>query len=350
MVLLLIALTVAACGGESTSPTTAAPVMSSPSVSTTAGGATTTAAAATTSSTDAPPPPVGAELLVANPDGVFRINPDGTADQLIAGPAAFAIDDLDGGVLFQQEQFARDRASVVYRVRRGSGEAAAMLIPQMSQGLVLAGVARDGDTYAYYTRNEGSTPDDARETLRRYNLTSREVSELEVTGGWEASSFPVSVSSSLILLNWSAEASHGMRFIDLQANEAAVAADPDEPEGSFTDCGICPSLGELSADGEQLVYLETVDGVHYAVIRHVASGAEIRRIDLNLPGDDWRVVSFDLSAQHLVVNGVEQDEELDGARIYNLSMVDPQPLYLSIVGTAYLTRSPVDIEAVVPAP
>ncbi len=285
---------------------------------------------------------------MAGPAGVTLVQPDGSSELIIDGPAVFAIDDLDGGVLFQKQRYLRERGSLVYRVRAGGFEAVETLIPTMEQGLVLNGIARDGDeTYVYYSRNEGSTPEDDRETLRRYSLETRVVTELDVIGGWEAGSFPVSVSDTLILLNWSGEAYAGMRFTDLRANAAAVAADPTPDEGFF-DCGGCPDVGELSADGGRLVYREVEDGVDYAVIKHVASGAEVRRIELG-GINVWRVTSFDLTGDFLVVNRADNETTLS-PWIYDLSQVDPVPVDVAIPGEAYITRSPVAVSGPVPAP
>lgn len=349
----VIVLLLAACGGGGTeTSTTSAATTTSLGVATIGETPTTSAAptTTTTSTTAAPVPGIGAQLLVAGPDGVYLVESDGTTSLLVDSPAVAAVDDLDGGVLFQIERGTRDGRSVVYRVRSDGTSAIKTLVPTSEQGLTLNGVAvDDGEPFVYYTRNEGSTPDDLRQTLRRYSLDSREVTELRVIGGWESGAFPVSVSQGLILYNWGAEASSGMYFTDLRANDAAVAANPSPDEGFF-DCGVCPSLGELSHDGTQLVYLE-FDGEYQAIIRHVASGAEVRRISFPFAGDDSRAVSFDLSAKHLVVNLVEgNDREPEGAWIYDLSQVDPEPFILSVAGEAYLTLSPVTVRGPIPAP
>ena len=351
----LLALVVASCGGDGTeTSSTAGDTTTSFGVQTT-DAATTTAVPTTTTTpttTAAPVPGIGAQLLVAGADGVFLVDTDGTISLLIDSAAIFAVDDLNGGVLFQIERWSRGGRSVVYRVRPDGTDAVKTLVPTSEQGLTLNGVAVDGDeTFAYYSRNEGSTIEDSKETLRRFSLDTREVTELSTIGGWESGAFPISVSQSLILYNWGAEALHGMYLTDLQANDAAVAANPTPDEG-YEDCWVCPSLGELSHDGTRLVYLEFDQG-YQAVIRHVASGAEIRRIKFPFAGDDSRVVSFDLSATHLVVNLVNanaDDNEPAVAWVYDLSKVDPEPNILSVSGTAYLTLSPVTVRNLIPAP
>jgi hypothetical protein len=349
---LIVAVVAASCagGGEAattsvaTSSTTRAAVSSSAAPS-----STSTTLAPTTTNTETVPP-IDVELLVAGPDAISLIRSDLTVETLVNSPAFFAIDDLEGGVLFQIERFSGNRQSIVYRVAREAGEAVATLIPAIDQGLTLHGMARDGDeAYIYYSRREGTTPDDALTTLRRYGMTSREVSELATVGGWESGAFPISISDSLILANWSGEALLGMDFFDLGGNVAAVAADPDPPDDAFFDCfGECPSVGELSQNSERLVYVEEIDGEAHAVIRHVASGAEIRRIELGVP-DGWWVVTFDLNSNYLVVNREARGGML-AAWLFDLRAVDPEASELATPGHAYLTRSPVDISGPVAGP
>jgi hypothetical protein len=349
--MLAVAMVLAACGGDpSPTSTTTTPSSTLPAVSSSSAAPTTSTTTAPTSSTTEPPPLLDVELLVAGPEAVSLVRSDLTVETLINSPAFFAIDDLAGGVLFQIERWSGDRRSIVYQVARGDGEAVATLIPAIDQGLTLHGMARDeGDPYIYYSRREGETPENAVTTLRRYNMASREVSELTDVGGWEWGSSPISISDSLIVANWGSEGLLGMNFFDLEGNMAAVAADPDPPDDPFFDChGECPSVGELSQDGERLVYVEEVDGDSYAVIRHVASGAEIRRINLGFP-DAWWVASFDMTNDYLVVNRETSGSMLQ-AWVFDLRAVDPEIIALPAPGYAYLTRSTVEISGPVPGP
>lgn len=349
--LVAVFVVVAACGGDGdAATTTAVPSSTAAATSSTvaATSSSTTTTTSTTSTTTPAEPSVGVELLISGPSGVTLMAPDGTARLVVSSPAVFAIDDLNGGVLFQQERWAREGQSVVYRVAGDGTEAIKTLIPTSEQGLVLNGaVDVDDDTYIYYSRIEGQTPDDARMTLRRYNLASREVTELSEVGGWESASFPISISESLILYNWSAEAYSGMDFTDLTGNEAAVAADPDPDGQGFFDCGPCPRLGELSSNADRIAYVERRDGIRYVVIKHVASGAEVQLIEL--PEAQWTPLSLDLSTTHLVVNRRNGDSVLD-AWVYDLQQVNPDPVAVGIAGEAYMTLAPVTVQGPVPAP
>jgi len=347
-----LSLVAAACSGGATTTTAATTVATSTTTSladTTSTSTTSRPQASSTTTTVTPS--LGAELIVAGPAGVAVIRPNGDVEELVDDAAVYAIDDLAGGVLYQQERWARGGRSLVYRVAVGSSQAVAVLIPASQQGLALNGVAIDGDdTYVYYTRNEGTTPEDALDTLRRYNLRTRQVTELVGVGGFESGAFPISISQSLILYNWSSEGFHGMDFTDLTANTAAVAADPDPVDADFETCWLsCPSLGELSTDGRRLVYIERVDdGPMYATIRHVASGAEIRRIEV--AEFDGNVVSLDMSDGFLVVNRASGSGEPLAAWVYDLAAASPAPTALTIAGEAYLTRSPITVSGPVSAP
>lgn len=349
-----LAIAASACGGTATTTTSGPASTTSTTVAEPTG--TTTTTTTVPSSTTAPPtttvaptttePPQIAEdaqLLVAGDDGVFLVDPDGSATLLIEGPAAVAMDDLEGGVLFQQERGSLQRRSTVYRVAPGSGSAVATLVADPAQGLTLNGVVRDGVTFVYYTRSEGSTPEDARDTLRRLDLAAAEVQELSVIGYWESGSFPISVGGSLIMMNWYNEAVEGMRFTDLLGNQVEVVANPSPLDGFF-DCNRCPSTGAISADGARFVYRD----FDFATILDVDTGEELHRIPLDAV-NQWSVTSFGLGRTHLIVN-----RELNGDRLpallFDLTQTDPQPVELPVAGEAYLTRSPVTIEGPIPAP
>lgn len=350
---MILALAAAACASEASPRSTTAPSSSLPASSTTAAPVTTSSAPTTTAApttTTEPPPEIDVEILVAGADAISLVRGDLSVETLVDSPAVIAMDDLVGGVLFQVERFSTQRRSMVYRVAPGRSEAVATLIPTMEQGLTLNGVTRaGGDVYVYYTRHEGSNIEDSVDTFRRYNMRTGDVTELTDVGGWEWGSYPISVSESLVAFNWGSEALHGMLFSDLEGNSAAVAADPDPQEDDFMDCHlICPSVGELSGNGERLVYAEEIDGVAHAVIRHVASGAEIRRIALGVQ-DDWWVKSFDLDDDYLVVNRDSTAGVLP-ALLFDLRAVEPEAVLLPVAGTAHLTQAPVDIAGPVPAP
>ena len=96
-----------------------------------------------------------------------------------------------------------------------------------------------------------------------------------------------------------------------------------------------------------MAYLESTDGIQYVIIRHVASGAEVRRIEL--PDAAWSPLTLDLSANHLVVNRRSNDGVVS-AWLYDLNQVNPEPLALAVDGEAYLTLAPVTVQGPIPGP
>lgn len=358
-ILMAITLVLTACSGtgDTASTTTTSVVASSTSSTSSAAptdSTTTTApppsstSTSTTTTTAAPEPTALPELLIAAGDGAYLVGADGAVTLLIEGPTAFAIDDLAGGVLFQQERDTRQRRSTVYRVQADGDRAVATLVADVDQSLSLRGITVDGDeAFVYYTRDEGDTPEDSSQTLRRYGLGSRRVTELSQIGGWESGAHPVSVGDGLLLLNWSSEATFGIEVTDLLGSTVSVPGNPSPPEGFF-DCNICPFMGEISSDGTTLVYRQVVGFNDFAVIVDVATGEELHLVELN-GINRWLVTSFDLDANHLVVNRAHNDELLP-ALVYDLSQPSLPPIELAIAGEAYLTRSPITIAGPIPAP
>ncbi len=318
---------------------TTTPVAAEATTSTTTTVTSTVAPSTTTTTvTTTVPPPREPEFLVSGPDGIFLADSTGAAELLIAGPGLFAIDDLDGGVLFTQTRTPGD--SIVYRVRQGTDQAIETLVPAVDQGLSLRGIVRDGSTYVYYSRHEGSGPENTRVTLRRYNLETREVTELGTLAGWHCGTH-LSISERLILFNTGCEGEGGYNFSDLVGNGVSVATNPGD---WYEGCESCRLNGELSDDGTRLAYSTVVDGSTFAVILDVASSDEIRRIEL-AAGDEWRVQSFDLTDDVLLVNRWPL-----AAWVFDLSLANPAPVTLAVPGTAYVTQSAVDIRGVVAAP
>ena len=74
----------------------------------------------------------------------------------------------------------------------------------------------------------------------------------------------------------------------------------------------------------------------------------MRRIELG-GINVFRVISFDLTGDSLVVNRADNDSTLS-PWIYDLSQVDPTPVDVLIPGEAYITRSSVAVSGPVGAP
>ena len=142
-----------------------------------------------------PPPEFGGPVLVVSNYGVCQISPDGTATLLVDGAVAYAVDDTQGGLVFQLERGRAggvapgDRSTVIWWVPQGASAPQELLVPTPGSGhrLTLHDVYATGDGFAIlYTRHEGSIPDvDMIDTLRRVEVPDSIVTVLCSQGAFE---------------------------------------------------------------------------------------------------------------------------------------------------------------------
>lgn len=320
---------------------------------------TTTTPAPTTTSTM----PVEAEgspdILIAGEQGVILLRGDGTSDTLVAGPVDFALDDSLGGLLFQLQRgrFVGDSTSTdVWWIPAGATAAQELLVPGDGQYLTLYEArARGGDLSVWYTRWEGSGPDDLVETLRRFDVATGEVTDFGAVAAWE-SGVLLSFGGDIIAGSWYAEALCGMTFTDLTGEAIDFpAAPPRSLEG--VECGDMAEFGELSADGTKFAYVELVreGGIVVStdvVIVDSATGSETSRVVGVRPEQaPWRIVDLDLATDTLVVNRVFPDESrLHSPLVVDLGEGAPVIMEPPIPGWARIVRAPVALGGRVAAP
>jgi hypothetical protein len=372
--LAVLALVGAACGDDDAAETTTSPAAATTTTeaaTTTAAPATTTVpATTTTTTTTTEPPPVGppaGSLLITNEEGVYVATLDGVASKVIdadssavGGIISFAIDDTRGGVIFQPSrgpwQFKGD-ASIVYWVPQGAGAAQELLVPAADQGLGLEDVAQQGDaTMVYYTRVEGSdSPETALQTLRRFDLEAKTVTEVSVVGGWESGASPISVGGDTIVENSGAEGYVWIDFTDLNGVEFDSPANP-LPLDEFDCFPECFYYGDLSPDGSYVALgrlapnaggFPTTPEVE---VREVASGALVMSVSLpEVFAFPW-IDSLDLSDTHVLINIVEEGSEYPFATVIDIASGGLTTYPAPVGGVARFLRSVPDLDGVVAWP
>jgi hypothetical protein len=254
---------------------------------------------------------------VANSDGAFLVTPEALI-QLVEDPVEVAIDDGRGGLVFQRPwrlDYPLDPAStIIYLLENDALDPRELLVPTDDQFLTLYDVADGG---VWYTRREGDTPETARETLRHYDLETKEVEEVAVTGGWESGAIDVSIGDETIATYWSGEAHRGFDFYDIGGSRIDLAADP-YLQGRLTcvdgrlydDQGVehdtpCPEYSAVGDNGT-LAYLEVgADSGSYRavlVVVELATGAELVRLDLERPDQGWAPGSLEINDGLVLVN------------------------------------------------
>lgn len=325
-----MALVATACGGSasetsSTGSPATEPTSGADQTTTTIAARTTTSPPTTSAPTTLPSTVVEDALLVANQDGAFLVD-DEFLFQLVTGPVELAVDDGQGGLVFQRSSdafasFPPDpTATIIDYLPPDSFEPRQLLVPTGEQYLELWD-ADDG--VVWYSRREGDSPENSRETLRSYNQASAAVEEFAVTGGWESGSLSVSVAGSSVVVYWSSEAATGFVFY---ADSGAIVELEGDPYESTAFCGdglvfdeasgvlleeLCYEFPELSEDG-RLAYLErdaAGSQIRYIlVVVDMGTGEELFRQDLDRPDQGWKPATIDLRADQALVNRTASGE------------------------------------------
>ena len=346
IVLATMALLAAACGGSaSTDSTTAATSASSSSSTaltipdstttatdtgttvttaatiTTAESTTTTtlaiAASTTTSTLGITAAPSGTVIITAD-DGVYVATPT-TATQLISYsvPPAFpsdlidfAIGDTRGGVIIHPNRnpwLYKGTDSIVYWIPKGAAAAQQLLVSAGDQGTQLEDVISVGGLVSvYYTRLEGSLPEDMSQTLRHFDLDSKTVTPLTQVAGWESGAWNFSVGGNTIVNQWSGEGWGGFGVRDLTGASTPWAADPTA--GGVFDCYPNCHVGvAVNPNGTKIAYAQRQAGVFWVTIINLADDSI--SANFSLPAGVYEIHSMDLGSNHLVVNRQEEGSE-----------------------------------------
>ena len=305
---------------EATTAETANSTTPAATTDTTALTTTTTVAATTTTTVaaaEAANAPAGSVIITAE-DGVYYVTTEG-ANKLISyfsAPAVaadlidFAIGDTRGGVIIHPDRgpfFYRGSASIVFWIPQGGSAAQQLLVPAVDQGLQLEDVVVQGNSVGvYYTRLEGSLPDDMLQTLRRFDLDTKAVSPIADVAGWESGTWNFSVGGDLIVNEWAGEAYYGFGFRELDGALFDWTLDPTA--GALFDCyPECPDAISVSPGGHRFAYAQRTAGVHWVTIIDVESGDTVAYF--SLPGGVYEIHSIDLGNDYMVVNRVEEGNE-----------------------------------------
>ncbi|MDJ0924215.1 MAG: hypothetical protein QNJ77_06590 [Acidimicrobiia bacterium] len=375
LVLTLLVLASACSGDDAVETTTTSSGVSSstvatPETTTTGAVATTTTSTTTTTTTTTEPPPTGppaGSVLITGEAGVFVATLDGVAAKIIDadelavnGLIDFAIDDARGGIVFQPNRgswFFRGSDSIVYWVPTGAGTYQELLVPDADQGLALEDVASHGASAAvYYTRTEGGDdPETTVQTLRRFDLDDKTVTEIAVVGGWESGSSPISAGGDLIVKNSGAEGYVWIDFMDLDGVEFDSPANP-LPLEEFDCFPGCFYYADLSPDGSRVALgrlAPNADGFPTTPeieIRDVATGALELAVSLpDVAAFPW-IHSMDLSDTHVLINIIEEGSEYPFATIVDIASGGLATYPAPVGGVARFLRSMPALDGVVAWP
>ncbi len=308
------------------------------------------------------PPPDGS-MLITNEDGVFVVTLDGVASQIldadagaVGGIVEFAIDDTRGGIVVHPNHspwLHEGVDSIVYWAPEGAAVLQQLLVPADDQGLRLEDVQQQGETVGvYYTRRSGDTPENAEQTLRRFDLDSKEVTEIAVVGGWESGTSPISVGGETIVRSGGGEAFFWTIFSDLGNNEFDSPANP-MPDGEFDCIPDCFYYGDLSPDGSLVAFgrIGLNSGGFYTVpeveVRDVATGDLVLNVTLpEMPAIGY-IDSLDVSDTHVLINIVEEGSVFPVATVIDIASGGLTVQQAAVGGVARFLRSLPNLDGVI---
>jgi len=281
-------------------------------------------------------------VLVTGIDGVFQIGTDGTITGLLDGPVSVAVDDARGGLLYQLESGRSrepdDRSTIVWWIPKGAGGAQELLVPAPSSRHLLT----LHDTYAtpsgfavLYTRHETDHPvDEMVDSLRRFDVADRQVTELYSQGAIGQGFGDISAGGALISGTWYGGVGSECFLRDLDGRRVDLVPPAAGDPAADEYVGGC----RLSADGTRLAFVTTHPERVTVSIRNLETGEQT---EFEILEGDGRVGSIDLSDRALLVN-LERDGPLP-ALVFDLDTPDVSPRQLPIAGVARFTNQPLDI-------
>jgi len=342
-----------ACRAGGSSSTTVAPSTTPPASATSAASTTTTSRV-----------PVWPEVLVSNDEGVFSIASAGAVTQLVKGRVAYAVDDTRSGLLFQVE---RGRSSAwmgdgspvkdtrVWWVPQGAGGAQALLAPTADSNLDLSlvdAVIVDDRSFVLYVQHDSTMdpeygPHGWVDSLRAFDLDTREVSELFTFPAWEHS-YEFSTGGGLILMGVADVVGSSCYFAEQTLSTAVSVPVVPEQEGcgdrescqwrcvAFSpDASMVGFIGVDSSSGGAVPSVRVVDTNSGEVV--VALPVSDFRLDV---GDGY----LDLGDGYLLVNYESEPSMV-------VSLADPVLRRdVPVAGTARFVTAPVELGGLVVSP
>jgi hypothetical protein len=351
-----VLLVVSACSGDD-EPGDTSSTSSSAAASATVDGTDPPPVASTTTTTTSTDAPVASEsdigetVLVAAEDGVYQIDRNGDVELLVAGPVAYAVDDTQGGLLFQVDRGRTwededSWSTIVWWIPRGASAPQELLVPTPETGHQLSlhdTYATDDGFAVLYTRHEGVTPNvDINDRLRRFDVPARRVTDLYSQGAFEQGFDQVSTNGELIAGVWHHQVGSGCFIYDLDGQPAHLV--PEEASDHTSEDYV--SGCRLSPQGDRLVFttVQSESNERLSTTLHawdLTADEEVARFVV--PRDDGRVVDIEVSEANLMANIVDEDHQK--TLVFSLNAPERAPVALPIPGMARFVDTPVGLGA-----
>ena len=308
---------------------------------------------ATTSTTSTTPPAlpiagIGETVLVVGDDGVYQVDAEGEVTLLVEGPVAYAVDDTQGGLLFQVDRGRnwddnRRWSTIIWWIPRGASTPQELLVPTSgtSHQLSLHDTYATEDGYVVlYVRHEGVTPDvDMIDRLRGFDVPAREVTDLYSQGAFEQGFGQVSTNGELIAGVWYQQVGSGCFIYDLEGQQTdlvPIEASDWSSDAYVRGCRLSPSGDRLSFSTEQHEDNELVSTTLH--VWDLIADTETTRFII--PGS---TAVADVSTTKVLATVVDESSQKTVA--FDFSTPEANPIPFPIAGTARFVDTPVEIGA-----
>ena len=378
---LSVLLFAAACSdsnGEDDDTALSSPTVALPTSSPNSTAASTVPVTLTTlpMSTTAPQPADWPDqpVLIVNTDGVFQLRRDGRITRLVEGEVAYAVDDTQGGLLFQSErgrwsdaygeQPSTSQSTVVWWIPAGGSAAQELLVPTPGAGqyLSLHDAFPIGASFAVvYERHEGTLPFDTdtgeadmADRLRVFDVSTATVDDVYQTRGYEWWLSDVSAGDGLIAATEVQILGAGCRLFD--AATGATVARPGFPSATtecFEETTECATSCAVAHDADRVIFdrLRQIDsGADWIItVADMDSGNELAQFSVPVSGR-WGPAELDVAGEFVLLNRHWEGTYDQPAMLVDLQDPKRALIELPLAGRARFVTEPVDIAAPVAPP
>ncbi len=259
------------------------------------------------------------DLLAWDHNEIRKRGQDGTLLPMPTGPFFNVVDVPNLGVIFQRNEFDQ-----TVWLAKGSDERDLLVTDgEMQITLEGAGVNADNQAQIFYQRHELGSPEDTVSTLRSYNVETKDVANLGVTGGWESGTSFNHLAGSVAIGRWGAEGWTGLASYDLGSGsdwgEPVGVECFDGEDGCIWYDGAVIFAGEGYGVGPVTTGADgTVEA--YALYRFDLATAD-REVVLSMPWDNggWTAEEMFAHGGKIVVSIMDGDGNPLPALIYEVS-------------------------------
>lgn len=245
-------------------------------------------------------------VVIAGRDGIVIVRDGEVVDQVDMGPVMTAVDDLRGGYIVQ----IGVSASSVLQVDGGTGDLTELIAASAEETLTLRDVVmiEGSPTVVYTSRLSGVAPEEAREDLRIFDVTTGEDRFVAQVGGYESGATQVSYAGGRFVVSMTAEGYTWFEAYDLSGASVPFQGNPRTEADSADDFLVWVGVGALAPDGETFAFVEgspRSEAPFRLVVVDLPTGERLREADVLDTAREFNVTRLEWDGARAVVSLAE---------------------------------------------